>query len=307
MLIPGHCVSFEQNVGDLTLVLPRTIEEISNNLRVFFIGKNIQSYTKIPLINSVDRKKVLAALNFLKSNNPNYSDVVINKEVFESNGFEPGCIKIDGIENQTLQDMLNAVDAHDYLDIDIVDEEVRMKAESDPNSLSKMDMQTSCLVTVSLADYGLEKIVLRASLNTWFKMSKQGDLFTSVHDDHLKCTYESLDWFPSMYPLLFPLGITGPDFKHREVYVSIEEYVKHQISIKDRRFATHDTFMFAMYNIIQRRNVSKSLRFAIRGKDMFKITVEDLTESLQQLLTEGNVSNIQVQRLFNKVRCFQLI
>lgn len=298
-------MSFEQDIGDLTLVLPRSIEEVSRNIRVFFIGKNIKSYSKIPLINSIDKDKVLAALEFLKSNNPNYSDVIINKKLF-SNYDNSKSIHIDTIENKTLQDMLNAIEDHNHLDIEIIDKDVRTKIDAYPESLTRMDMQTSCLVTVSLSDYGLDKIILRASLNTWFKMSKQGDLFTSVHNDRLKCTFDTLDWFPSMYPLLFPLGITGPDVEHRSVQVPIDEYVKHQLSIKDRRFATHDTFMFAMYNIIQRRNVSKSLRFAIRGKELFKITIEDLRESLQQLLTGEKVSNMQVQRLFNKVKAFQM-
>lgn len=292
-------MSFEQNIGDLTLVLPRTVEEVTTNLRVFFIGKNVKSHTKVPLINSVDKEKVLAALDDLKRTNPHYRDIVINRELFNSNN--DAYVPIDTIENQTLQDMFNAMEDHNHLDLEILDPDVKMKAQSEPELITRIEMQTGCLVTVSLSDYGLDNIILKASLNTWFKMSRQGDLFTSVHDDRLKCTFDSLEWLPSMYPLLFPLGITGPDFIHRSVHVSVEEYVKHQLSIHDKRFATHDTFMFAMYNIIQRRNVSKSLKFAIRGKEMFNITTQDLTESLQELLSGGNISNIQVQRLFNKV------
>lgn len=247
----------------------------------------------------MDKLKVLDALEFLKSTNPQYKYITINSDVFKTQ-CEPS-IPIDVIQNQTLEDMFNAIDDHNHLDMEILDAGVRTQAESDPDSLTRLDLQTSCLVTISLSDYGLDKIILKASLNTWFKMSKQGDLFSAVHADVPKCTYEDLDWFPAMYPLLFPLGITGPDFKHRTVDVVLEDYVKHQLSIKDRRFATHDTFMFAMYNIIQRRNVSKSLRFAIRGKEMFNITTEDLRESLQQLLGGGEISNVQVQRLFNKV------
>lgn len=197
--------------------------------------------------------------------------------------------------------MLTAIDDHENLEIDIIDPDIKLKVNSNPESLTRMEMQASCLVTVLLSDYGLDNIVLKASFNTWFRMSRQGDLFASVHEDKLKCTFDSLEWLPSMYPLLYPLGITGPDNEDRTINVGIEDYVKHQISMKDKRFAIHDTFMFAMYNVIQRRNVAKSLRFAIRGKEMFNIRTQDLKDSLQELMDGGRIINVQVQRLFNKV------
>lgn len=197
--------------------------------------------------------------------------------------------------------MLDFILDHNHLDFTISDEKVHQKYDIDPHSLTRLDLQSSGLMTVSLSDYGLDNIVLKASLNTWFNLSKQGDLFMSTHGNDLKCTYDHLTWLPSMYPLLYPIGITGPDLDHREIHIALEDYVQHQLQIKDDRFSTHETFMFAMYNIIQRRNVSRSLRFAIRGKELFNITTEDLKSSLEQLLAGESIRNIQVQRLFNKV------
>lgn len=303
-MILGHCVSFEQDVGDLTLVLPRSIESIQENLRVFFIGNNTHSQTKVPLVNSIRRGLVTRALGFLKAHNYCYTDVSINTDIFNEDSKE---FNIHTIQNQSLQDMLGSIEDHNNHDFKVMDTEVQSKIQAGDMELDRSEMQTSGLMTVNLSDYGLENIVLKASLNTWINLFKQGELYASRHQGEPKNTFDELAWLPAMYPLLFPIGVTGPDCGHRHIPVSLEQYVKHQLSIADNRFATHDTFMFSMYNIIQRRNVAKSLRFAIRGRELFQITQADLQESLQQLVSGEDMQNAQVKKLFNKVLFLQTI
>lgn len=285
-------------MGDLALVLPRSVQAVYNNLRVFFIGNGTSSRSKIPLVNSIRKQHINDALTFLRANNNSYRDIEINLSILDAH---QSTLQLHSIENPRLQDMLASIQDHNNLSFEILDNQLQSRLECDDFILDRADMQTSGLMTVNLSDYGLENIMLKASLNTWFQMSKQGDLYSTIQSSGPKNTFDDLEWLPCMYPLLFPIGLTGPDSPHREVTVSLEDYVKHQLSIKDDRFATHDTFMFCMYNIIQRRNVARSLRFAIRGKELFQITTSDLEEALKQLINETDIRNPQVKKLFNKV------
>ena len=59
--------------------------------------------------------------------------------------------------------------------------------------------------------------------------------------------------FPMLYPTLFPYGIGGIEDKCRTVATSFENHVKHLLSLADRRFQEHYSFLFTAFNVIQRR------------------------------------------------------
>ena len=61
--------------------------------------------------------------------------------------------------------------------------------------------------------------------------------------------------FPMLYPTLFPYGIGGTEDKRRTVAISLENHVKHFLSLTDRRFQEHYSFLFTAFNIIQRRKL----------------------------------------------------
>jgi hypothetical protein len=99
---------------------------------------------------------------------------------------------------------------------------------------------------------------IKGALNTWVKNSSDG-LLAQFHNTDLMDIYGALDWIPMSYPTLFPLGVTGPGIT-RTSKVTFEDWVNHMLQIKNPRFREHFDFSLCMFNILQRRKVSKSTK-----------------------------------------------
>jgi hypothetical protein len=101
---------------------------------------------------------------------------------------------------------------------------------------------------------------------------------------------------------LFPLGVTGPANSLRPRKVTFQEYLRHLLRWYDHRFAVHEHFIFPMYNLLQRNNVSESTKHQMTGKNKYIITVNDIKEALDQLSNHNQITNPNVASLFSKVQ-----
>ena len=89
-----------------------------------------------------------------------------------------------------------------------------------------------------------------------------------------------------LYPTLFPYGIGGIEDKCRTVAISFENHIKHLLSLADRRFQEHYSFLFMAFNIIQRRKLllhtslkvkrTKFGRWTDKFKSISPTTIENL-------------------------------
>jgi len=76
-----------------------------------------------------------------------------------------------------------------------------------------------------------------------------------------------------IYPTLYPYGMGGFEDHRRELEVpaSLKRHVKHLFNMSDRRFQEHRSFMFTVFNILQRRAIllhkhkSKGAKFRLCG------------------------------------------
>ena len=58
-----------------------------------------------------------------------------------------------------------------------------------------------------------------------------------------------------IYPTLFPYGIGGFENIQRTTWVSMKWHVKHLFNLADRHFQEHYSFLFTVFNILQRRQL----------------------------------------------------
>lgn len=58
---------------------------------------------------------------------------------------------------------------------------------------------------------------------------------------------------PGLYPTLFPYGCGVPEDPSRPMKVSLMQHVRYLLALEDRRFEKHHSFMFVLFNMIQRR------------------------------------------------------
>lgn len=76
--------------------------------------------------------------------------------------------------------------------------------------------------------------------------------------------YDDPFLYALLFPTLFPYGLGSPDNNERNPKVSLRSHVKHLFRLKDRRFQEHNSFLFIVFNIMQRHAVNMSATLMIR-------------------------------------------
>jgi hypothetical protein len=72
--------------------------------------------------------------------------------------------------------------------------------------------------------------------------------------------WDNPEFWTLAFPTLFPYGVGGLDEKK----TSIETWSRFLLNHEDTRFATHYSFMFVVFSILQIRTVCKQSKFSIR-------------------------------------------
>jgi hypothetical protein len=189
-----------------------------------------------PLV--VRREVVLTVLRWLCVHNPLYRDIIID------------------------MDRISMLPDNDVLDYHIKQIEVSTAARtlvsrydsSDNHPAESPDVPIqfeSVLITdvdANAPSYQLKAAALRHA--------KRGGSFIQIpHDPDPVNEFFNPTMFPMLYPTLFPYGVGGFDDRRRLVPIGFENHIKHMLSLNDRRFQEHYSFMFVAFNIIQRRKL----------------------------------------------------
>lgn len=86
---------------------------------------------------------------------------------------------------------------------------------------------------------------------------RSGNGFVQVpHGPDPSSEYSDPNLFPLLYPTLFPYGCGGFSFKTRDSALSMRNQAMHFIRLNDRRFQEHYSFLFTVFNMLQRQAVS---------------------------------------------------
>ncbi|KAG1801878.1 hypothetical protein EV424DRAFT_1331589, partial [Suillus variegatus] len=88
--------------------------------------------------------------------------------------------------------------------------------------------------------------------------------------------YNNTQLFLGMYPTLFPYGIGGFEDKTRQTALSFNRQAKHMLNISDCNFRYHESFLFVVLNMLQRRRAHLQTYFAVRKSD-FEAVARNLT------------------------------
>lgn len=278
----GHIIAYPQRPESLAEQLPRSIEDIVTPICIIFVGSRPPTRTWLeqkatPLI--VRRERILRALQWLQANNTLYESVDINQEHLSQlpvHGMLPYVIQ--HIEDSSATDSLTS----------------RYDTSEEPDQLldAETDSSNACpapntgpsnvfhRVVVTDVDGRAPPNELRAAAIRHIK-KKGGGYVQIPHGPTPLNEFCNPDMFPSLYPTLFPYGVGGLEDRNRSSKVSLKRHVRHLLSLKDRRFQEHHTFLFTAFNILQRRAVLlhsslkvKRTRFRPFTKELAEVSEE---------------------------------
>ena len=108
----------------------------------------------------------------------------------------------------------------------------------------------------------------------------------------------SADLLYDAFPALFPYGRGAAPWDKAEraslpercSAVSFERWVQHLLRLYDRRFAQHPSFVFVVFNICQRREVCRNVKFRVRKEDF--AAVRRATAAAMQALRDTFPSDV---------------
>ena len=236
--LKGHSIIYPQQPDHVASVLPPAVDETLAYICVIFVGSSALTSTWLrekakPLV--VRREKVRNALKWLKANNPLYKNIEISEE------------------------NLNSLPADDVLPYNIehvvADEAQESLTSRYDNVAESVQQQVSThFESVVIADVDAHTPAKQLRAAAVHHAKTLGKPFVQVaHGPNPVNEFSNVDLFPNLYPTLYPYGCGGFEDKTRAKCISMKAHAKYLFSLRDRRFQKHYSFLFTVFNILQRR------------------------------------------------------
>ena len=255
--VKGHIIVYPQRPSAIATILPPPLEEVSTPICVIFVGSSpptdewLQKKAK-PL--AVRREKIRGALLWLKRHNPHYKDVLINESILNSLPPEYTLpVHVQHVLPSDDRDALTArYDGTVTSDVQSTSKEDH-SSHTTENFEPKVDIPFQNVVITDV-DGNAPSNELRAAAVRHIK--KRGGGYVEIpHDPAPVNEFFNPELFPMIYPTLYPYGIGGFENIQRTTRVSMKRHVKHLFNLSDRRFQEHYSFLFTVFNILQRRQL----------------------------------------------------
>ena len=275
----GHIVVYPQKPENLLNVLPPSVEDICTPICVVFIGSQrptqewLRRYAK-PLI--VRRERVRSALLWLKTHNKLYHNIVVDEtslKTFPENDIVP--VHIEVVDKADAGEILSSR----------YDEPQNLSQNVTPNHNNTETIFDSVVVEDLKADATINQ--MRAAAMKHMKI-KGGGFLQIPHANKPANEFYNPDLLPLTYPTLFPYGQGGFENMQRVTPLSFKRQVKYFFSIADRRFQEHYSFLFTVFNILQRRAIllQTSLKVKRSSFDYFAQEFQDISSDTIQRICD---------------------
>ena len=282
--IKGNIIVYPQRVEGLANMLPPPVDDVIHPICVLFVGQTLptRSWLKdkaYPLV--VRREVVRQNLVWLKAHNPLYKDIEIDETRLQA-------LPVDGlldynIEHIPSSDHLEALESRYDMNLSEGNTD-----ETPPDEPSRIEFSN---VVITDVDAHAPANDLKAAA---FRHFKRGGGFLAVpHEPAPVNEFFNPSLLPMLYPTLFPYGIGGIEDRRRTVAISFENHIKHLLSLADRRFQEHYSFLFVAFNIIQRRKLLLHTSLKVKRSkfrswaDKFKSISPTAIESLVAKSSDG--------------------
>jgi hypothetical protein len=245
--IKGHVIVFPQHPESVSKLMPPALCDIIAPICIIFCGSAKPSLEWLkekarPLV--VRREAVLKALQWLRIHNALYHDVVID------------AARLSALPEE---DVLNY--SIEYIPLSLASRNLSSRYDVHIGSSSTDDLPQPLLddqvqfesVVITDVEAHSPSYQLKAAA---LRHAKRGGSFIEVpHDPNPVNEFFNPAMFPMLYPTLFPYGIGGFEDKRRVVPIGLDNHVKHMLTLADKRFQQHYSFMFVVFNVIQRRRL----------------------------------------------------
>ena len=258
--IKGHIIVFPQHPETISNIMPPTTGDVVTPICILFCGSTPPTSKWLkenarPLV--VRREAVLRALRWLCAHNHLYADVTIDANRISMLPEED--ILDYSVEHIPISTAARAlVSGYDRSGNE------QPSPDTTPELPSDSPVQFESVVITDV-DANSPSYQLKAAA---LRHAKRGGSFIQVpHDTEPLNEFFNPAMFPMLYPTLFPYGIGGFEDRRRVVPIGLENHVKHMLALADRRFQEHYSFVFVIFNVIQRRKLLLHTSLRVKRKN----------------------------------------
>lgn len=116
----------------------------------------------------------------------------------------------------------------------------------------------------------------------------------------------------SLFPTLFPYGVGSPEYNKRKFKTCYKRHIQYLLNYQDKRFEKHFSFIFVVFNILQRRNACYKAKLMMKqpyskqcSELISKVKSEDIEKVLKSITNKKKqFTEIDpgVQKLMKQIR-----
>ncbi|CAF2182230.1 unnamed protein product, partial [Rotaria magnacalcarata] len=256
--LKGNCISFPQDVINIATTLPLDLDDLCDSLKIIFVGSRMPQRGQLKHILTVRKKKIYDALQWLNQNNPLYRYITINQSTIDKlpDDDVPECL-------WATMEISNNTEAAESERSSYIPDPLTNASES--NTATTVPITASAVLDVNgttvsaddVAEHLLGQMKIRVSDKTLERQSEeaaeQDPVYMIPRGNKPVNEYSNPNLLLGVFPTLFPYGCGALEDSSRPVQINFREHVRYLLSYGDRRFEEHHSFIFVLFNILQRR------------------------------------------------------
>ncbi|CAF4384545.1 unnamed protein product, partial [Adineta steineri] len=114
-----------------------------------------------------------------------------------------------------------------------------------------------------------------------------------------------------LYPTLFCYGLGAPEDQSRPLTINLREHIRYLLSYNDRRFEKNHSFIFVVFNLLQRRDacfhaqlIATKLYFRSSAQEIHSLNTSDIEAALKNISTRTHNTgcNKALGKLLNHIK-----
>ncbi|CAF3029262.1 unnamed protein product [Rotaria sp. Silwood2] len=306
--LKGNCITFLQSLPNIVNCLPLKLDDLCDTLKVIFVGAHPPERVHLKKILTVRKKKVTEALHWLKKNNILYQNVEINLHNINQLPEDDVPEAIMLTMEQKIGDEETSSERVGYVPDPLADPTESTNSDTIPISNSGvLDVNGSTVTSEEIKNYVLRKIKND-------KATEQMDIesiYVIPHSSEPVNEYFNPKLLLGLYPTLFCYGYGSPEDKSRPVEIKLREHIRYLLSYNDRRFETNHSFIFVVFNLLQRRDacfhaqlIATKPYFQGSAQEIQSLNRNDIEMALNKSAknTFSSTANASLHKLLNHIK-----
>ncbi|CAF1580639.1 unnamed protein product [Rotaria magnacalcarata] len=242
--------------------LPLDVEDLYDRLKIIFVGAHMPNRVELRKICGVSKRKVHNALLWLKTHNYMYRTIPINEinisKLPEDDVPESIWTTLERIENVADGDAERTGYTGDSLADAVTQSETHTTNVFPITTSAVLDVNGTTIASKDIGVHLLHKIKngsRKAFIDPFYTSTdniENEDVYVIPRSNMPVNDCANPEFIPGLFPTLFPYGCGAPYDSTRPSSVSLNQHIRYLLAYEDQRFEKHHSFMFVLFNIMQR-------------------------------------------------------